>query len=83
MVAADGSGDYDTGQAAIDAIPSDGLQYTIEIEPGTYPEAITVPASKANLLIRGPAAMPPGSSSPQTGEARRLTGTSTPDWSGA
>jgi len=53
VVAADGSGDYDTVQAAIDAVPSDGLQYTVLIEPGTYHEAITVPASKANLFVKG------------------------------
>jgi len=53
VVAADGSGDYDTVQAAIDAVPSDGRQYTVLIEPGTYHEVITVPASKENLLIKG------------------------------
>ncbi|MCX5243300.1 pectinesterase family protein [Streptomyces prunicolor] len=53
VVAADGSGDYTTVQAAIDAVPSDGLQYIVLIEPGTYHEVITVPASKAYLFIKG------------------------------
>ncbi|GGM98504.1 hypothetical protein GCM10011578_019420 [Streptomyces fuscichromogenes] len=53
VVAADGSGDYGTVQAAIDAVPSDGIQYTVLIEPGTYHEFITVPANTANLMIKG------------------------------
>ncbi|MFI6624638.1 pectinesterase family protein [Streptomyces sp. NPDC050528] len=53
MVASDGSGDYDTVQGAIDALPTDGGAYTISIEPGTYHETITVPPSKPYLMLRG------------------------------
>ncbi|MER5433680.1 pectinesterase family protein [Streptomyces sp. NPDC002588] len=53
VVASDGSGDYDTVQGAIDALPTDGGAYTISIEPGRYNEMITVPASKPYLMLRG------------------------------
>ncbi|MFF4259865.1 pectinesterase family protein [Streptomyces sp. NPDC001663] len=53
VVAADGSGQYTTVQAAVDAIPDDGIQYTILVEPGTYHEAVVVPANKRNLIIKG------------------------------
>lgn len=53
IVAPDGTGDYETVQAAIDAVPEDGVQHTIEIDPGTYHEVITVPAGKRHLSIKG------------------------------
>ncbi|MET7474762.1 pectinesterase family protein [Streptomyces sp. NPDC005648] len=53
VVAPDGSGDYTRIQDAIDAAPTDGIQYVILIEPGVYHEAITVPANKTNLFIKG------------------------------
>lgn len=53
VVAADHSGEFDTVQAAVDAVPTDGIHYTILIKPGTYHEVVVVPASKSNLLIKG------------------------------
>lgn len=44
IVAADGSGDFTTIQAAIDAVPDDNLsQYLILIKAGTYKEHVFIP----------------------------------------
>jgi len=54
VVAADGSGDFKTVQAAIDAVPaSSDARTTILIRKGTYPELIVVSAEKKKLTIRG------------------------------
>lgn len=53
-VAADGSGDFRTVQAAIDAAPAGSAERTvILIRPGTYAELIVVPREKKNLTVRG------------------------------
>ncbi|WNV86206.1 pectinesterase family protein [Umezawaea sp. Da 62-37] len=49
-VAADGSGNYRTLQAAVNAV-SAGT--TISIARGTYRETVTIPAAKSNLVIQG------------------------------
>ena len=54
VVAADGSGNFKTVQAAIDAAPSNSAKRTvILVRRGTYPELIVVPAEKKNLTIIG------------------------------
>ncbi|WP_322749024.1 MULTISPECIES: pectinesterase family protein [unclassified Frankia] len=52
-VAVDGSGQYRTVQAAIDAVPADGAAHTIIVAKGTYHEVVSVPATKARLTIKG------------------------------
>ncbi|MET1073051.1 MAG: pectinesterase family protein [Umezawaea sp.] len=49
-VAADGSGNYRTLQAAVNAVSSGT---TISIARGTYRETVTIPAAKSNLVIQG------------------------------
>ncbi len=54
VVAADGSGDFATVQAAIDAAPAEAsLRTTILVKRGTYPELIVVAPEKKRLTIRG------------------------------
>lgn len=54
VVAADGSGDFTSLQAAIDAARPGGADRTvIFVRRGTYRELIVVPAEKKNLTIRG------------------------------
>jgi pectin methylesterase-like acyl-CoA thioesterase len=48
LVAADGTGNYSTVQAAVNALPSGGSVY---IKPGTYPGFITV--VQPNVALRG------------------------------
>ncbi len=48
-VAADGSADFKTVQAAVDAAPSTGT--TIQIRPGTYREKLTI--AKPHIQLRG------------------------------
>ncbi|QOS81752.1 pectin methylesterase [Paenibacillus sp. JNUCC31] len=51
LVAADGSGDYSTIQAAIDAIPSNyNDKFKIRIKPGTYVEKLDIVKSKVHLI---------------------------------
>ena len=53
-VAADGSGDYRSVQAAIDAVPDNSSSETvIYIKNGTYKECLTLPASKTNVHFIG------------------------------
>jgi pectinesterase len=54
IVAQDGSGNYKTVQAAINAVP-DSSAKTVEIliKPGTYKERIVVPKSKINITLIG------------------------------
>jgi pectin methylesterase-like acyl-CoA thioesterase len=54
VVAADGSGQYTTVQAAINAAPAASAStVTIAIKPGTYRGVISVPSNKTNLHLRG------------------------------
>ncbi|GIF14864.1 pectinesterase family protein [Actinoplanes teichomyceticus] len=54
IVAADGSGDLTTVQAAIDAAPSGATTpYVIGIRPGAYLGQVVVPAAKTFLELRG------------------------------
>lgn len=53
-VAADGSGDTTTVQAAIDEVPANNTEpVTIAIKPGTYREVITVPSDKPHITLAG------------------------------
>ncbi|KAJ6802954.1 putative pectinesterase [Iris pallida] len=53
-VAADGSGDYDTVQEAVDNAPSKGKsRYVIYVKNGTYEENVMVWKNKTNLMIVG------------------------------
>lgn len=52
-VAQNGSGEYTSVQAAINAVPAGGSPYVISIGAGTYNEVITVPSSKPNLTLEG------------------------------
>lgn len=59
VVAADGSGDVTTVQAAVDAVPpGTGTRFTIDIRPGVYAGQVIVPADKPNILLRGRGADP-------------------------
>lgn len=54
VVAADGSGDFRTVQAAIDAVPANATRRTtILVRAGTYPELIYVAPEKKKLTVRG------------------------------
>lgn len=54
IVAADGSGDFKTVQAAVDAVPADSAtRTTIVVRKGTYPELVIVAREKKNLTLRG------------------------------
>jgi pectin methylesterase-like acyl-CoA thioesterase len=53
-VAADGTGQYRTVQAAVDAVPvNNASRVTINIKQGTYREIVTVPANKPLITLRG------------------------------
>ncbi|MCE6998357.1 pectinesterase family protein [Saccharothrix sp. S26] len=49
-VAADGTGNYTTIQAALAAVPSGSV---INIKPGTYRGQVSIPASKPGISLRG------------------------------
>lgn len=51
VVAADGSADYTTIQAAVDACPADGTRSLIFIKNGTYKEQLTVPRNVTLSLL--------------------------------
>jgi pectinesterase len=54
VVAADGSGQFRTVQAAVDAAPSQANKpVIIQLKPGTYHEKVTVPPLKTHLVLRG------------------------------
>lgn len=54
VVAADGSGQFQTVQAAIDSIPNENTgRRVIVIKPGTYRERLSVSESKPFLILRG------------------------------
>lgn len=54
VVAADGTGDVKSVQAAIDRVPeNNSRRFTIEIKPGTYKEQLRVPANKPYISLIG------------------------------
>ncbi|MFF5082787.1 pectinesterase family protein [Actinoplanes sp. NPDC000266] len=54
VVAKDGSGQYTTVQAAINAVPANNTtRRVISIKPGTYREIVTIPASKPLVTLQG------------------------------
>lgn len=78
-VAQDGSGQYRTVQAAVNAVPANNpSRVVIAVKPGTYRETVKVPANKPHVTIQG------------TGSSRKDTvivhnnaaGTPKPDGSG-
>ncbi|MFG3268378.1 pectinesterase family protein [Streptomyces bobili] len=53
-VAADGSGQYRTVQAAVNAVPaSNPSRVVISAKPGTYREVVKVPSNKPHVTIQG------------------------------
>ncbi|WP_369271951.1 pectinesterase family protein [Streptomyces sp. R11] len=53
-VAKDGSGQYRTVQAAVDAVPANNAsRVVISVKPGTYREVVKVPADKPHVTIQG------------------------------
>jgi pectin methylesterase-like acyl-CoA thioesterase len=53
-VAKDGTGQYTTVQAAINAVPANNAtRRVITIKPGTYREVVTVPSNKPNITLQG------------------------------
>ena len=53
-VAADGSGDFRTVQAAFDAVPNGNATWlTIKLKPGTYKEKLTLAAGKTHVRLLG------------------------------
>lgn len=57
VVARDGSGDYTSVQAAIDAVPKgNGSPVEIYIKNGTYKEVVTIPAEKPFITLIGESA---------------------------
>jgi pectinesterase len=54
VVAADGSGDYRTVQAAFDAVPDGNAEWlTIFVKPGTYKEKLTLAKAKTHVRLLG------------------------------
>ncbi|MET3426879.1 pectinesterase [Actinoplanes tereljensis] len=54
VVASDGTGQYTTIQAAIDAVPANNTtRRTITVKAGTYREIVTVPATKPYVTLQG------------------------------
>ncbi|PTH86435.1 pectate lyase [Streptomyces sp. A244] len=53
-VAQDGSGQYRTVQAAVNAVPANNpARVVIAVKPGTYRELVKVPSNKPHVTIRG------------------------------
>jgi len=53
-VAADGSGDFTSIQAAVDAVPpGNTARFTIDVAPGTYRGQVIIPADRPHILLRG------------------------------
>jgi pectinesterase len=54
VVAADGSGQFRTVQAAVDAVPNQSAQpVIIQLRRGTYHEKVVVPPLKTHIILRG------------------------------
>ncbi|GAA2260483.1 hypothetical protein GCM10010415_23460 [Streptomyces atrovirens] len=53
-VAKDGSGQYRTVQAAVNAVPANNAsRVVVSIEPGTYRETVKVPSNKPHVTFQG------------------------------
>lgn len=53
-VAPDGSGEFTSVQAAVDAVPSGNAEtFTIKLRPGVYPGQVIIPADKPHIVLRG------------------------------
>ncbi|MGW1817266.1 pectinesterase family protein [Streptomyces sp. NPDC002125] len=53
-VAKDGSGQYSSVQAAVNAIPAGNTaRVVVSIKPGTYRELVKIPSSKQNVTLQG------------------------------
>lgn len=53
-VAKDGSGQYSTVQAAVNAVPANNpSRVVIQVKPGTYRELVKVPSNKPHVTIQG------------------------------
>ncbi|MBA2947572.1 pectinesterase family protein [Streptomyces himalayensis] len=53
-VAQDGSGQYKTVQAAVDAVPANNTsRIVISIKPGTYRETMKIPSNKPHVTLQG------------------------------
>lgn len=53
-VAKDGSGQYSTVQAAVNAVPANNpSRVVIAVKPGTYRETVKVPSNKPHVTIQG------------------------------
>ncbi|WP_329218687.1 pectinesterase family protein [Streptomyces sp. NBC_01485] len=78
-VAADGSGQYRTVQAAVNAVPANNpSRVVIAVKPGTYRELVKVPANKPHVTIRGTG----GSRTDTVIVYNNASGTPKPDGSG-
>ncbi len=54
LTVAKSGGEYTSVQAAVNAVPNNSsTSYTIQIGPGTYEEAVTIPAAKLHLTLLG------------------------------
>jgi len=54
VVASDGSGDFKTVQAAVDAVPDGARMWTqVYIKNGTYDGFVNIPAGKGKIVLRG------------------------------
>ena len=54
VVAKDGSGQYTTVQAAVNAVPANNSSaVTISVKPGTYRETVKIPANKPHIRLVG------------------------------
>ncbi|MFJ8764711.1 pectinesterase family protein [Streptomyces clavifer] len=53
-VAKDGSGQYSTVQAAVNAIPAGNTaRVVVSVKPGTYRETVKIPSTKQNVTLQG------------------------------
>ncbi|NUR66851.1 MAG: pectate lyase [Streptomyces sp.] len=53
-VAKDGTGQYSTVQAAVNAVPANNAsRVVIQVKPGTYRELVKVPSNKPHVTIQG------------------------------
>ncbi|MET9456392.1 pectinesterase family protein [Streptomyces canus] len=78
-VAKDGSGQYSTVQAAVNAVPaSNPSRVVISVKPGTYRELVKVPSNKPHVTIQGSG----GSRNDTVIVYNNASGTPKPDGSG-
>lgn len=78
-VAQDGSGQYRTVQAAVNAVPANNTsRVVISVKPGTYRELVKVPANKPHVTIQGTG----GSRKDTVIVYNNASGTQKPDGSG-